>query len=130
MNYFALFLTVHYGVKELQFVTGDNHIKSYKCDSCEKYFGALCHLARHYKYIHIRSKDHYCDKCNKSFTFKDDLIKHTKRVHDEKKVVTEFICDECAKKFPNKPALNIHLIQCHDKTYQATENKQYQCDRC
>ena len=58
--------------------------KNYKCEICEKPFGASREKKLHIKRIHEDLRDHKCDICSKCFVTTRKMNQHMKKNHNTK----------------------------------------------
>ena len=60
------------------------HLKTFKCDSCDKSFSRHDHLKRHTATVHEGLRNYGCAFCEKSYSRPDHLKNHVSTVHFDK----------------------------------------------
>jgi hypothetical protein len=94
-----------------------------KCPGCEKTFGTLPRLERHYLIFHS-AEGNTCDLCGKSFYDGHSRKRHFKNVHCEREIMQ---CPNCQKTFKTPESLKIHLNNVHRYT---SPKLVLQCELC
>ena len=64
---------------------GQEKVKKFHCDLCQKAFVRQDHLRRHISCVHKGEKDFSCEFCEKSFARKDYLQQHINTIHKDEK---------------------------------------------
>lgn len=108
------------------------HEKKYKCDMCDRYFGAKGHIKRHVSQVHsgvVRRK--YKPRLTKEMQLASNHNGYT--IHNgtiSKNTVghNEYICHHCNARSRNKEFLLRHLRSKHFKTFE-NETK-FLCTKC
>ena len=89
-----------------------NHCKSFKCETCDKIFGAKRSLQQHLKLVHENIKSEKCNLCDKAFGSNQQLRIHLKIVHQKTNEKKE-TCKLCSKTFHYKWNLASHMKYLH-----------------
>ena len=96
-------------------------MNAFKCDYCDKAYGAKNGLERHVKTVHEKFKDLKCETCDEVFVDESTLKRHVRTVHENIKPCN---CESCHKRFANEWTLNKHINVKHETV------KFFGCDFC
>ena len=102
--------------------TGNESMKDFKCESCDRTFTRKIGLKLHVDIVHKGIAKITCKICNMIFQTNSKLKAHIEAVHEK---IKKYKCDQCFSKFAASYNLRQHIATVHEGRFQ-----QFQCPSC